>query len=447
MAAEPSFDVVIAGGGVAGVAAAAALVEFGYRILIVEPGLDASKRLAGELMHPPGVADLADLGLLPCLERVGGASVHGFAVFHGAGSPAPHCRLPYADIRGLKNMGFALEHGALRELLLCAVERLPGVTLWKGARVSAVELGSRDSLTVTVSGDNRSCRLRPLLLVAADGSGSRVRTMAGIGHRSSRISTLTGYLLQGAHLPQPGYGHVFLSRRTPALAYQLSPDTTRVMFDLREKSPAMRDLRIDAAGLETMPEPFYSEVGAAIETQAPLTSASYCIVPDRMFQGRVVLVGDAGGSCHPLTATGLSVCTRDAMRLRQALRERNGEIPAALRRYAGLRKGPNRTRLTLAQALYQAFTSPATEMGLLRKGLLRYWERSDSGRAASMALLATQETRMSVMAREYARVAWYALQDTESVSSRVQVGLALLLETAKYAGQAVKGLPEEIHVS
>jgi len=103
--------------------------------------------------------------------------------------------------------------------------------------------------------------------------------------------------------------------------------------------------------------------------------------------------------------------------------------------------------LTLAQALYQAFTSPATEMGLLRKGLLRYWERSDSGRAASMALLATQETRMSVMAREYARVAWYALQDTESVSSRVQVGLALLLETAKYAGQAVKGLPEEIHVS
>ena len=37
-------------------AVAAALAEFGYHILIVEPGLDHSKRLAGELIHPPGVS-------------------------------------------------------------------------------------------------------------------------------------------------------------------------------------------------------------------------------------------------------------------------------------------------------------------------------------------------------------------------------------------------------
>ena len=46
------FDVIIAGGGMAGVAVAAALGEFGYRVALVEPGMDATRRLAGELIHP-----------------------------------------------------------------------------------------------------------------------------------------------------------------------------------------------------------------------------------------------------------------------------------------------------------------------------------------------------------------------------------------------------------
>ena len=55
------FDVLIAGGGMAGAAVAAALDDLGLRTLVVEPGLDDSKRLAGELIHPPGTTDLAEL--------------------------------------------------------------------------------------------------------------------------------------------------------------------------------------------------------------------------------------------------------------------------------------------------------------------------------------------------------------------------------------------------
>ena len=65
-------DVIIAGGGIAGTAAAAALAQLNYRVLVVEPGLDHTRRLAGELIHPPGVAALRDLGLLACLQQAGG---------------------------------------------------------------------------------------------------------------------------------------------------------------------------------------------------------------------------------------------------------------------------------------------------------------------------------------------------------------------------------------
>src|SRR5690349_21937276 len=111
-------DVIIAGGGAAGVAMAAALVEFGYDVLIVEPGLDRARRLAGELIHPPGVANLNELGLLGCLEKSGATSIQGFAVFDNSATPSDGSRpvgsepylLPYSTTGNQGKHGLAIEH-------------------------------------------------------------------------------------------------------------------------------------------------------------------------------------------------------------------------------------------------------------------------------------------------------------------------------------------------
>jgi flavin-dependent dehydrogenase len=136
---------------------------------------------------------------------------------------------------------------------------------------------------------------------------------------------------------------------------------------------------------------------------------TYSVVPEAVGRGRVVLVGDAAGCCHPLTATGLSVSTRDALRLRSALHEAGGDVEAAIRRYAWRRGGAERTRVALASALYRAFAGRTPEMRLLRHGILSFWKRSRRGRAASMALLSTHEGRMSIMALQYAHAVAYAL--------------------------------------
>ena len=77
---DSRFDVVVAGGGVAGSAAAAALSRLGYEVAIVEPGLDASRRLAGELVHDAGAAALAELELLPAVAAFERTEVAGFSV-------------------------------------------------------------------------------------------------------------------------------------------------------------------------------------------------------------------------------------------------------------------------------------------------------------------------------------------------------------------------------
>src|SRR6266704_2962800 len=133
-----AWDVVITGGGVAGASAAAALGEFGYRVLLVEPGLDPAKRLAGELIHPPGVSDLADLGLLAPLERAGVAPVRGFAVSPHADA-APYL-LPYGEMAGVRGLGGALDHGALAAALSAAAGALSGVRSRSHTRASGHDL-------------------------------------------------------------------------------------------------------------------------------------------------------------------------------------------------------------------------------------------------------------------------------------------------------------------
>lgn len=414
-----TVDVIIAGGGVAGSAVAAALAEFGYRILLVEPGLDHSKRLAGEVIHPQGVTDLRELGLLNCVTESGAIPVHGFVVFAGdrtvtaadaVVSPSTGAYvLPYAAMGRQGQHGLAIEHGHLAEALLREVTTRSTVTVWRGARVSAIDLSQADRATVVITSAEGARQLGARLLVAADGRNSHLRRMAGITGRQIRISNMLGYTLTPGCLPHPGFGHVFAGGPAPALAYPIAPGTTRLMLDLPLQPAAIDTPGYLKAYVEAMPHTLRSDVERAIETQTPLRSTNSFIVPETVVKGRLVCAGDSGGCCHPLTATGLSACTRDAIRLRQALRDTAGDIPAALNRYASLREGPERTRLAGAGVVYEVFKggSPATR--LLRQGLFRYWRRSARGRAATVALLSTQEDRRSVLIREYIQVCGHSL--------------------------------------
>jgi len=114
----------------------------------------------------------------------------------------------------------------------------------------------------------------------------------------------------------------------------------------------------------------------------------------------VVLVGDAGGCCHPLTATGMSMCVSDALLLREALAERPSDISAALQLYQRRRRWPQATRLALADALREALCGTSPEMRVVRSGILAYWRDSAGGRSATLALLSTADGRPLALVRE-----------------------------------------------
>ncbi|MBV9784851.1 MAG: FAD-dependent monooxygenase [Acidisphaera sp.] len=403
MSGDP--DVIVAGGGVAGCAAASCLATLGWSVLLVEPGQHEERRLSGEFIHPACVADLAELGLLAPADIARAAPLRGFAVF-AEPSPTPPMHLLYRSGDAGRSTALALDHGTLRRTLLDAAGRIERVSVARGCRVVGLDDGApgRSAVHLARGGQRETVPCR--LLVAADGASSRVRDMAGIAHRRHGGARFSGYRIGSEALPAPGLGHVFLGAKHPVLAYAIGDGAARVLFE----QPVGPDRRARPDECTAMlPAPLREALGAAVSAGGGLGFAARHVAVSAVVRGGVALVGDAAGSCHPLTASGMSMAVADAFRLRDALCRASGDVALALRLYARERRAQQRARMLLAALLHDTLGGTAPAMEFLRDGLLRYWMRSAGGRAASLQLIASTETRVHAVLHELAWVALHGL--------------------------------------
>jgi squalene monooxygenase len=393
------YDAVIAGAGVAGVAAAAALKELGWSVLVIEPGQHDGRRLGGELIHPAGVMALRELGLLSELASEEVASIAGFIALSGRDEGWANISLPYSQ-QGTHGTAIALTHARIRASLQRAAARLGHAEMLKGGRVVGVDAG-RMTTRVRIQHAGRILTVNCRLVVAADGASSSVRALAGISHWRRPVSVVTGYVISDANLPARGFGHVFIGGSAPLLIYEIGGGRARVLFDQPISQSIIPPEQHRNKVISAIAYPrLRAEIEAAVAEQRGLRFVSADVVVEAAARNGVVLVGDAGGSCHPLTATGMTISVHDALRLRNALRAAGDNIGAALSRYGRGRRLPQRTRLLVASALHDAFSGTRPEHQLIRAGLIRYWLRDARGRQASMDILGMSDLRLLSALRE-----------------------------------------------
>lgn len=390
-------DVLVGGGGVAGLAAAVAMEQLGNRVVVIEPGLHEDRRLAGEVFHPPGVEGLAELGILPSLTTAPAVTVEGFSVWMNG-----DCfRLPYSDVTAHRRVGLCLRHDLIRERMMNAVKELPNITVKHNMRVVGIDQSESSNVVVNVANGSEATSYRCRMLVAADGTSSRLARMAGICVLNRRISTIIGYRIRIDNLPEREFGHVILGPGAPILLYPIDREEARILFDLPYQ-PGRRPTTANCISASAvLPPALRGDVARAIATQRPMSVISQSVMTAQSVNGRVALVGDAGGACHPLTATGMSMCINDALILRAALSEQKGDVPAALRLYHHKRRWPQATRLVLADALRDAFCGASSEQRILRDGILSHLRCSPAGRSATLALLSTADSRPLALLRQF----------------------------------------------
>ena len=373
--AARSYDVAVVGAGPVGSLCALAHARRGASVALLEANPNTSRRLAGEWLHPPALRILRDFAI--ALDEQPQSTVgKGFVVFPEDRSEPIVLRYPDGS------RGLVCEHEALVSLLRAAASDEPGIDFMLGARVRAVE-----DQRVTFSRDGAEGSVQAALIVGADGRGSIVRRSLGLWTSPSNCSRMMGITLSGVGLPLEGYGHMVCGGPGPMLLYRLGEQTVRVIVDVplgfssQDLVAAMSD---SYAGW--LPEALRPAFLEALRERRFLGAANALRPRATYGSPRRVLIGDAAGHYHPLTAVGMTLGFGDALSLAEGTNFRD---------FTDRRFRATRAPELLAMGLYEIFADHRVESVALRQAIYRRWRESPAVRDRTVGLLACEDTSIT----------------------------------------------------
>ena len=322
-------DIVVSGGGVAGLTAAALFGSAGFRVICVDPEPPITERDA------PG-ADLRTTAFLQpsqaLLERAGlwqalaphAADLQIMRIVDAGGdTPEPRIVKDFnaRDISD-KPFGWNLPNWLLRREMLARLAELPNVDFRPGTRTKDVFTRQAHARVALSCGATAQARL----VIAADGRNSAVRQAVGIGVKTTRYGQKALAFAVTHPIPHENIsteihrsGGPFTL--VPLPDYQGKPSSAVVCM---EHGP-------EALRLATLPqEAFEAEMNArACGLLGPLTLASrrtvwpiISQVAERLSAERVALVAEAAHVLPPIGAQGLNMSLGD-MRVLLELAEAN----------------------------------------------------------------------------------------------------------------------------
>ncbi|HEX4816216.1 MAG TPA: NAD(P)/FAD-dependent oxidoreductase [Nonomuraea sp.] len=313
------IDVLVAGGGPAGLATAVHAALAGMEAVVVEPRASPVDKACGEGIMPGGVAALEAIGV-----EVEGRRLRGIHYLDGR----REARAAFSAAPGL---------GVRRTDLHAALAR------------RAAELGVKTVTgKITRVGQDRdgvaAAGLRARWLVAADGLHSPLRRSLGLARPASgprRYGQRRHYRIA----PWTDYVEVHWSGTGEAYVTPVARDLVGVAI----LSSVRRGYDEHLRGFPGLSRRLRGPAVTPVRGAGPLRQA----VRARR-AGRVLLVGDAAGYVDALTGEGVSLAVRSAELLVRCLAENRPEdYDAGWRRLS-------RTHRLLTSALVQAARHPAT---------------------------------------------------------------------------------------
>ena len=391
--APDSYDVAIVGAGPVGSLCALGHARKGARVALLEANPRASSRLAGEWLHPPAVRMLREIGvdLDTSPETSPG---NGFVVFpEDSSNPI---ELPYP--KGAT--GITCEHAVLVSKLHDALGEYSDVHHYENARVHTIENGG-----VKFSLDGTQHSLAADRLIGADGRASIVRKSLGLSPKRLTCSRMIGVVVDGINLPHEGYGHVILGGPGPILLFRLGAHQVRIIVDvpLDHWTPRDRVPMLTESYAHLLPISIREAFVSALLTGS-FQAAGNELRPRATYgNSHRVLIGDAAGHYHPLTAVGITLGFSDALALAEA---------RDFRHFMTHRMAEVRAPERFAFGLYEVFADYRPESVAFRQATYRSWRASSRVRKHTMNLLACESVSVVRLAITFCTIMSRAILDS-----------------------------------
>ncbi len=317
------FEVVVTGGGLAGLVAALAVARGGRKVALITPKAAVGDERTTALMDhsirfmdrlglweeiAPTAAPLCVMQIIDATDRL---------------LRAPTAQFRSADI-GLYAFGYNIPNRGLVETLQAAVAAEPNITPIEAAVRS---LATSDEVALLTLEDGST--VTASFVIGADGRRSVVRQSVGIGQRNwsypqSAVVLNFGHELSHGnistefHTPSGPFTQVPLPGKRSSLVWVVKPDEAQRLLKMSPEALS--------ALVETRMQSMLGKVTVEPGFQAwPLSS----MMADRFGKGRVALVGEAGHAFPPIGAQGLNLSLRDIITLCEMLATSTGSTIAS----------------------------------------------------------------------------------------------------------------------
>ena len=356
------YDVLIVGGGLVGASLACALEGSGLRIAMVEAhALNTSSQPSFDdrtVALSYGSRQILDrIGLWSQLE----SRVEPIKTIHI--SDRGHfgvTRLRH-DEEGVEALGYVAENRVLGEVLYAELQNSKDIELFCPAQVSA--LRSDDSqVEVRVQQDGQELNLTARLLVAADGVSSKVRQMLQIA--ASRQDYGQAAVISNVSPGQPHH-NVAYERFTDTgplafLPMTLSERKQRcsVVWTVpADQAEALMQLS-DADFLAALQQRFGYRLGHLQQLGTRQVYPLALVETTQVVRGRIVVVGNAAHSIHPVAGQGFNLALRDIALLAELLSEADDAgDPALLESYVSARQADAQRVYRFTDTLVKIFSN------------------------------------------------------------------------------------------
>jgi 2-octaprenyl-6-methoxyphenol hydroxylase len=357
---QEDVDVLIVGGGLIGMALMCALVSAGHRVRLVEANqaADVSPTLLDTrsiALSPASVRILTALGFADVLERATEAIHHIHISEQGRFGQA---RLNSVDASD--PLGQVVEMHVLEQALKASLNK---ADVCAPARVTALDASTGVVTCETQTGPQTFCAK---WVIAADGAHSSIRKMCGAqAHYKyySEHAIATNVALSRSH---HNIAYERFTTDGPLALLPLKGPHMALVWTLSPEHAARLNVSDDAFFLQALQRAFGYRVGRFTAVGQRMTYPLCHVMMPQQVDRRVIFVGNAAHTLHPVAGQGFNLGLRDVAMLAECAIN-NGLTDEALEQYQKLRKSDQSMIVTATDGLVSLFKSKFLGVGLARR--------------------------------------------------------------------------------